>query len=205
MAKFNLKKGDRFNLKKSAPLLKLMTVGLGWSPNEEPGGPDFDLDAVAFAVGVDGKIVTDSHFVFYGSEMKSNRRPISSDKAILGADDDQSGGASDGGDDEQMSVNIALLHPDVTSIYFCVTINTWPNSRDRRTAGQHFGLIADSYMRIVNEESGEEILRYNLAETFKNEDAVVFGSLNKCDEGWEFVAVGEGYTGGLQTLVDTYT
>jgi tellurium resistance protein TerD len=132
-------------------------------------------------------------------------RPISSDGAIIGPLDDTTGGSSDDGDDEDLLVDIAKLHPSVEAIYFCATINTWPNARDRRTIGQHFGMVDDSYMRIVNVESGEEIVRYNLAETFKNEDAVVFGSLNKCDEGWEFVAFGAGYTGGLQALVDTYT
>ena len=65
---FNLAKGSRFNLAKEAPALKVAGIGLGWDPNEEENGPDFDLDVSAFLLASNGKVPADEYVVFYGSE-----------------------------------------------------------------------------------------------------------------------------------------
>jgi tellurium resistance protein TerD len=104
----NLNKGGRFNLAKEAPRLKVAGIGLGWDPNEEPDGPDFDLDVSAFLLDSTGKIPADEYVVFYGSELTMDspdgKRPYSGDTSVQGAVDAIDGTESDGEDDEDMRI-----------------------------------------------------------------------------------------------------
>lgn len=217
MGSFNLKKGERFDLSKAAPGLTRVRIGLGWSPNEEPGGPDFDLDVSAFAINKAFKIPSDSYFVFYGQVKLGNGiedetekglfRPISEDRAILGAIDDPDGRRSDGDDDEDMVISLNKVNPEVDQIIICVSICKYPNdnNKDKRTLEQHFGMVNDCYIRIVNEAAGEEIARYKLTEKFDKEDAVEFGRLYRVGTSWEFEAMGRAHQGSLGELVNIYT
>lgn len=217
MSSFNLKKGERFSLSKSAPGLNTVRIGLGWTPNQEPGGPDFDLDVSAFAIGKSFKIPSDSYFVFYGQVRMGNAvedakekglsRPITEDRAILGAIDDPDGRRSDGDDDEDMLITLSKVNAQVEQIIICVTICKYPNDnkQDKRTLAQHFGMVEDCYIRIVNDATGEEIAKYELNERFSNEDAVEFGRLYRVGPTWEFEAMGRGHTGSLEVFMSTYT
>ena len=51
----NLVKGDNFSLSNS---LSHVSVGLGWDPNRNPGNP-YDLDASAFMLGHNGRLIAD--------------------------------------------------------------------------------------------------------------------------------------------------
>lgn len=217
MGSFNLKKGERFQLSKAAPGLNTVRIGLGWTPNEEPGGPDFDLDVSAFAIGKSFKVLSDSYFVFYGQVKMGNGiedakekglfRPISEDRAILGAIDDPDGRRSDGDDDEDMIITLSKVNAQVEQIIVCVTICKYPNDnkQDKRTLKQNFGMVADCYIRIVNDATGEEMAKYELNEKFGSEDALEFGRLYRAGPGWEFEAMGRGHNGSLDQLVGTYT
>lgn len=217
MASFNLKKGERFSLTKAAPGLNIVRIGMGWDPNEEPGGPDFDLDVSAFAIDSRFKIPSDSYFVFYGQVGMGNKiedgvekglfRPITKDNAILGAIDDPDGRRSEGDDDEDMLIDLTKVDQQVEQIIICATICKFPNDRkqDKRTASLNFGQVNDCYVRIVNEANDEEILRFNLNDKFTYEDAIEFGRLYRLDNTWEFEAMGRSHTGSLQTLVEMYT
>lgn len=217
MASFNLKKGERFSLTKAAPGLSVVRIGMGWDPNEEPNGPDFDLDVSAFAINSSFKIPSDSYFVFYGQVNMNNKvedktekgffRPITQDKAIIGAIDDPDGRRSDGEDDEDMMIDLTKVSSDVEQIIICATICKYPNDRkqDRRTASLNFGQVEDCYIRIVNEATNEEMVRFDMKDKFTNEDAIEFGRLYRLGEAWEFEAMGRSHTGSLQTLVDMYT
>ena len=100
----NINKGSRFNLAKEAPALKVAGIGLGWDPNEEENGPDFDLDVSAFLITENGKIPADEYVVFFNSELKMDSpqgvRPYSGDGSVLGAVDSIDGTESDGEDVE---------------------------------------------------------------------------------------------------------
>lgn len=217
MGSFNLKKGERFSLSKAAPGLSLVKIGMGWDPNDQPGGPDFDLDVSAFAINDKFKIPSDSYFVFYGQVRMGNCkedaaekglfRPITEDGAILGAIDDPDGRRSDGDDDEDMFIDLNRVDPSVEQIILCCTICKYPNDnkRDKRTLDLNFGQVEDCYIRIVDENAGEEITRYDLKEHYTNQDAVEFGRLFRLGDAWEFEAMGRAHTGSLQTLVDMYT
>jgi len=195
----NLSKGGRFNLQKENPGLEIIGVGLGWDPNDQPAGPAFDLDASAFMLGSNYKIPADGYFVFYGNQ-------LSSDGAVQSSGDDQTGGSSDG-DDETLFVDLTKVNQGIEQILFTVTICKYPNDaqKDRRTLNLNFGQVDNCYIRIYDQKSGVELSRYNLNESFTNEDAVEFGRLYRNGNSWEFEAMGRGTTGSLNTYVETYT
>ena len=205
MARFVLNKGDRFTLKKSEGLTNL-TVSLGWK-----GGAD--LDACAFLLGEDGTILNDADFVFYNSNNREEEfsrdkfgnkkiwrqqtRPMSADGSVMGSIDDLGDDDDDNGDaSEEMTVDLNKVNGKITEIVFCVTIYEEATT---------FGAVNSPSISIINDEDGEELCRYNLKEKFKSETAVVAGRLLCDEEGeWSFEAVGKGYTGGMQSLIDIY-
>lgn len=181
----NLEKGQRVELG-----LRKAVIGLGWDPNENTGF-DFDLDASGFMLAEGGKIPSDDFFVFYNN-------PKSPDGAVESSGDDLTGGNSDGGDDESLTVEFAKLDPRITEIVVVVTIH------DYETRKQNFGQVRNSYIRICDGETEEEILKYELDEDFSVETACEFGRLYKKDGGWRFEALGVGAKGGLEIYLSKY-
>ena len=102
------------------------------------------------------------------------------------------------GDDEQIKVDLSKVPDSVTKIAFTVTIY---EAEQRR---QNFGQVNNAFIRIYNEETGEEMLRYDLGEDFSIETAVVFGELYKNGSEWKFNAIGNGFQGGLAALCANY-
>lgn len=180
----NLQKGQRLDI----GLLKV-GVGLGWDPNEGTGS-EFDLDASAFMLGANRKIPSESYFVFYNN-------PVSPDNAVESSGDDTTGGSSDG-DDETLTIDLSKVDTQIQEMVFTVTIH------DYETRKQNFGQVRNSFIRIYNAQTGEEIAKYELEEDFSVETAVEFGRLYRKDGVWKFEAMGIGYRGGLQTFVDKY-
>ena len=185
----NLQKGQKVSLSKSAPGLTKVVVGLGWDVNQFDTGGDFDLDAAAFLLGDSGKVASSSDFVFYG-----NLKHSSGGAEHLG---DNLTGAGDG-DDEQIKIDLTKLPPSVTHVAFTATIY------DAEARQQNFGMVNNAFIRICNEVTGEELLRYDLGEDFSIETAVVFGELYRNNGEWKFNAIGSGYQGGLAALCANY-
>jgi tellurium resistance protein TerD len=180
----NLTKGQRIDVG-----LQKVGVGLGWDPSQTTGN-DFDLDASAFLLGSNGKLPADEYFVFYNNK-------LSPDGAVVGADDDQTGGSSDG-DDETIMVDLTKVSPAIQEIVFTVTIHDYEARR------QNFGQVRNSFIRIYDAINNTELAKYELDEDFSIESAVEFGRLYRRDGSWRFEAIGRGYQGGLQTLVNKY-
>lgn len=181
----NLLKGQKVELG-----LDKVCVGLGWDPN--PGsGYDFDLDASAFMIGDDKKLPADEFFVFYNNQE-------SPDKAVASSGDDQTGGNSDGGDDETLTVDLSKLDPRIREIIFTASIYM----ADERK--QNFGQVRNAYIRVYDATTNEELMKYDLEEDFSIETAIEFGRIYKKNNVWKFDAMGVGYKGGLQQLVDKY-
>ncbi len=204
----NLNKGSKFNLAKDAPKLKIAGIGLGWNPNETPGGPNFDLDVSAFLLTANGKVPADEYVVFYGTELKTeDGRPYSGDGSVVGSVDAIDGTESDGADDEDMRIYFDKVWSDITDIVIAVTITKYPNDtlKDRRTSALNFGMVNDCYIRVWDDETQNELFRYNLNETFTNEDAVEFGRFTRTGDSWEFNASGIGYLGSLQKVIELFT
>ena len=181
----NLTKGERIGVG-----LNKVGIGLGWDPNTSTGY-DFDLDASAFMLGANKKLPLDEFFVFYNNQQ-------SPDGAVASSGDDLTGGNSDGGDDETITVDLAKVDPRIQEIIITVTIH------DAAARRQNFGQVHNSYIRIYNAETNEEIAKYDLDEDFSVETAVEFGRLYRRGGEWKFEAMGNGYKGGLQFFVDKY-
>lgn len=208
----NLDKGGRFNLGKQAPRLKIAGVGLGWDPNEEPGGPNFDLDVSAFLLTQDGKIPAgpsgESYVVFYGSDLKTaDGRPYSGDGSVLGSVDATDGTESDGEDDEDISIYFEKVWEGINQIVITVSITKYPNDKlkDRRTLNLNFGMVQNCYIRVWDDETQVEIFRYNLKESFSTEDALEFGRFVRSGDSWEFFASGVGYGGSFGKFIEMFT
>lgn len=181
----NLQKGQRINIG-----LSKMIVGLGWDPNETTGF-DFDLDASAFMIDKNRKIIKEEYFVFYGN-LKSP------DGALEHTGDDPDGKSSDGDDDEAIIIDLDKVNDKVEEILFVVTID----AADQRK--QNFGQVRNSYIRIIDQASNEEIAKYELDEDFSIETAVDFGRLYKRNGAWKFEASGIGYKEDLAFFLSKY-
>ncbi len=185
----NLTKGQKVDLTKGAPGLTKLLIGLGWDINKYDGGSAFDLDTAAFLLGANGKTNSDADFVFYG-----NLKHPSGGVEHLG--DNLTGEGE--GDDEQIKVNLAAIPADIEKVAFTATIY------DAETRGQNFGQVSNAFIRVVNEDTGEELLRYDLCEDFSIETAVVVAEIYRHNGEWKFNAVGGGFQGGLKALCQNF-
>lgn len=185
----SLQKGQKVSLTKGNPGLKKVVVGLGWDVNQFDTGGDFDLDAAAFLLTDSGKVSRQEDFIFFG-----NLKHPSGSVEHMG---DNLTGAGEG-DDEQIKIDLSKVPDNITKIAFTVTIY---EPEQRR---QNFGQINNAFIRIYNEDTGEEMLRYDLGEDFSIETAAVFGEVYKNGSEWKFNAIGSGYQGGLKALCAQY-
>ena len=184
----SLQKGGNVNLSKEAPGLSQLTIGLGWDVRTTDGAA-FDIDSSAFLLKADGKVRSDSDFIFYNN-LKS------ADGSIVHSGDNRTGEGS--GDDETVSVDLAKVPAEVDRIAVCVTIH------DAESRRQNFGQVQKAFVRCVNAATGAEVARYDLSEDSSTETAMVFGELYRNGSDWKFRAVGQGYTGGLGPLAQSY-
>ena len=186
----DLKKGSKINLKKESPSGgKVFVVGLGWDPNESASAHPFDLDASAFLVGDNGKILADEYFVFYNN-------PQSPDGSVTYGGDNRSGVGE--GDDETLTIDTSKINPAVQQIVFCCSIN------EADELGQNFSMVNNAYIRIYEQNTGTEIGTYFLADAASDATAFIMGTLDNSSDGWEFKAYSYGYPGGLEALLGIY-
>jgi tellurium resistance protein TerD len=181
----NLQKGQKIDIG-----LSKMSVGLGWNPNEGTGLA-FDLDASAFMINEQRLIPAEEYFVFYGNT-------DSPDTALHHTGDDPTGGNSADGDDESLMVDLSKVDDSIQEILFVVTIHEGAQRK------QNFGQVRNSYIRIVDDATNEEIAKYELGEDFSIETAVEFGRLYRRDGKWKFEASGIGYKEDLAFFVSKY-
>ena len=185
----NLQKGQKVDLTKGNPSLKKIMVGLGWDVNIYDSGADFDLDAAAFMVGENGKCPTEKEFVFYGNLTHAS-------ESVKHMGDNLTGEGE--GDDKQIEVDLTKVPANVSKIVFTVTIY------DADVRRQNFGQVSNAFIRIVDESTDQELIRYDLGEDFSIETAVVVGELYRHGGGWKFNAIGSGFQGGLAALCGHY-
>ena len=186
----NLQKGQRVNLDDS---MKLALVGLGWDVNQFESGGSYDLDASAFLLGANGKLLEDTDFVFYNNLSARNG-------AVVHKGDNRDGAGE--GDDEVIVIDFTKIPDEIQKIAICVTIYDESN---RLT----FGQVSNAFVRVakLNSEfdlTGEDQLRFDLGEEFSIETALLVCEIYRYNGTWKFNAVGAGYAGGLQALVDKY-
>jgi len=224
-----LKKGNRADINASR-----FKIGLGWDPSVRDD-EEFDLDVSAFILDQTGKVIFDGtsrgekFIVFYNSDdriipsdldkgifrlepydpvkypdkekdYREKTRPVSPNFEVIGSIDDKDGRTSDGDDDEDMFIDLSKLHPEAKEIIIVVSIY---EASERHN--QNFGQVKNSYIRVVDHNTNQEILKYELDEDFSSEDAVEFGRIYKRNETWRFEALGNGSNGGLEFYINKYS
>ncbi len=187
----SLAKGQRVSLEKVSPGLKNIFIGLGWDLKATDTGSDFDLDGSAFLLGSNGKLVSENHFIFY-----NNLQSPDPDKSVRVLGDNRTGAGQ--GDDEVIEVDLTKVPADVEKIAIAVTIH------DAEKRKQNFGQVGNAFVRIVNVENQEEVIRYDLTEDYSIETSLVMAELYRKDGEWRMNALGFGYKSGLQALFDQY-
>ncbi|MUL35043.1 TerD family protein [Gloeocapsopsis dulcis] len=187
-----LTKGQRVSLEKVAPGLTEVFIGLGWDVKAMDTGYDFDLDASAFILGNNEKIISDNHFIFY-----NNLTSPDPAKSVQHTGDNLTGAGD--GDDEVIKINLQKVPAEVQKIAITVTIH------EARERGQNFGQVQNAFVRIVNAQTNQEVIRYDLVEDYSVETALIMAELYRKDGEWRLNAVGSGYQGGLKALLDRYS
>ena len=185
----SLSKGSKISLAKvaadagiSGGLTKIM-VGLGWDVNRYDGGADFDLDAAAFMLAGTGKVRSSDDFIFYNQKVGPGVEHMGDNRTGEGE-----------GDDEVINVDLNAIPADIERVSFTVTID------QAEQRNQNFGMVENSYIRVVDAASGTELIRYDLGEDFSVETAVVVADLYRHNGEWKFNAIGSGFSGGLAAL-----
>lgn len=185
----SLSKGQKVDLTKTNPGLSKIKVGLGWDTNRYDGSSEFDLDAAAFLLDANGKILSDQDFIYYNNLQNTNGSVVSSGDNRTGEGE---------GDDESVLVDLNNVPANVDSIALTVTIH------DADLRNQNFGMVENAYIRILNEVTEEELIRYDLGEDFSIETAIVVAKLYRHNGDWKFNAVGAGFQGGLAALCQNF-
>ena len=180
----SLQKGGNLSLSKEDPGLTKILIGLGWDPRTTDGA-EFDLDASAFMLDASGKVRGEHDFIFY-NQLRSP------DGSVEHTGDNRDGEGD--GDDESLKIDLTKVSADIQKVVIAVTIH---DAEQRR---QNFGQVANSFIRIQNDVSGKEIVRYDLGEDCSTETAVVFGEIYRHNSEWKFRAVGQGFAGGLKSM-----
>ena len=184
----SLQKGGNLSLSKTDPTLTKLLIGLGWDPRSTDG-TEFDLDASAFLLGSNGKVIGDAGFIFY-NQLKST------DGSIEHTGDNRTGAGD--GDDEVLKVDLSRVPAGVDKVVFVVTIH------DAEPRKQNFGQVGGAFIRVVNETTSAEVVRYDLAEDASTETAMIFAELYRNAAEWKFRAIGSGYAGGLAAVANSY-
>lgn len=193
----NLGKGRKINLSKEFAGVSKYHIGLGWDVNRYDGG-DYDLDAMAFMITANGKVINDNYMVFYGSQTKDEQgRSCDPEKSLIHTGDNRTG--SGDGDDEVLILDTALVNPQIEKIVIAVNIfNENPSNVIT------FGQVENAFIRICNEATGEELVRTDLSEDYDAETALVFAEFYRHNGDWKYTPVCQGYKDGLVALCNSY-
>jgi tellurium resistance protein TerD len=183
-----LAKGQKVSLSKMSSNLDLIEVGLGWDTATNSAIP-YDLDAEAFMLGENGKVIGDDWFIFYN-------QPMSPDGSCKHSGDNKDG--SGVGDDEVIQLQLSRVNPQVAKIAFVISIN------EAQARGHNFGGVQNAYVRVVDKGTGKELIKFNLTDYFKEVTSMTVGELYLKGGEWRFNAVGQGLNTDLAGLCGFY-
>ncbi|MEK3979042.1 TerD family protein [Psychrobacillus sp. FSL K6-2836] len=188
----NLVKGQKIDLTKGRSSLSSVMVGLGWDPVEKKksgglfggllgggsgGGAAVDCDASVLLLDEKGKLVSKQHVIYFGNKTSQDGSVVHSGDNLTGDGD---------GDDEVINVNLSAISPSVHRLVFVVNIY---QAKQRK---QDFGLIQNAFIRLVDNGTKEELVHYNLSESYAGKTSLIPGELYRNGSDWKFSAVGEG-------------
>lgn len=181
----NLDKSNFLNLEKVEPGLTHVDMAAGWDTSV--AGPAYDLDIANFLVWTDGKIHSANDVIFYNNKTAPG-------VTLLG---DNRTGQGDG-DDETIQINLNEVPANIQKIVCTVTIDKAVEK------GQTFGMVNNSYVRLINRDTGRELCKFELKDNFSTETAIVFAELVRNDNGWTFHTIGQGKQADLNGLASLF-
>ena len=186
----NLQKGQRVDLTKSNPGLSKIMVGLGWDPVQGGGGgglfgglfgggggANIDCDASVIMLGANDKIQNNKDVIYFGN-LKSNDGSVQHSGDNLTGDGD--------GDDEQVMIDLSRVPANIQKLVFVVNIYDCVKRK------QHFGMIKNAFIRVVNPGNNQELLHYNLTDNYSGQTCLVTGEIYRHGNEWKFAAIGSG-------------
>lgn len=168
--------------------LKKLVVILGWDDAIINGKP-VDCDVSVFMLDVNGKLPQDEFFVFYNNK-------TSIDASVEHSGDKING--SSGFDDEIITVDLSIIDRRINFLYFVTTIH---ESEER---GHHFGHLTNASIKIQNAKDRNVLCQYNLTESFSGHDSLIIASISRNGSNWDVEGLGQGFSGGLGTLLELY-
>ncbi|WP_170007085.1 TerD family protein [Bacillus fonticola] len=199
----SLQKGQRVDLTKGNTGLSRVLVGLGWDPVETRGGGLFgslfgggggqnvDCDASVLMLDENDKVRTTNQVIYFGN-LKSECGSIVHTGDNLTGDGD--------GDDEQLYVELNKVPSNIQKLVFVVNIY------DVVKRKQHFGMIKNAFIRVVNPANNDTLLRYNLSEDYSGKLSLIVGEMYRQGSEWKFAATGNGTEDtGIRELVKRYS
>lgn len=199
----NLQKGQRVDLTKSNPGLSRILVGLGWDPVQSHSGgffgalfgggsaPNIDCDASVIMLGENDRLQNNNDVVYFGN-LRSNNGSVQHSGDNLTGDGD--------GDDEQITVDLSRVPANIQKLVFVVNIYDCVKRR------QHFGMIRNAFIRVVNPSNNQELLHYNLSEDYSGHTCIVAGEIYRHGTEWKFAAIGNGTNAAsLSEVVRSYS
>ncbi|UHA74801.1 TerD family protein [Paenibacillus sp. 481] len=177
-------KGQKADVTKGNTNVNQVVVGMGWRT-----GGSVELDFSTFLLRADGKVERDEDLIFYSNPTgAAGSVTVKSQNEAYGGITDQA----------QVSIKLRQVPHEIERIAFSLTVY---DGEQRR---QNFGMVEHTYIRIMDEATGTELLRYDIDNNFSVETAVVVGELYKYKSEWKFSAVGSGYKGGLSALCTSF-
>jgi tellurium resistance protein TerD len=205
-----VKAGESYDLTKNNSGLRKVTLGLRWGGlvEQQPEKKEkVSLLGALFGKGrnavnearttFSGSIDVDSAVILIDGDGRKLDRVFYGNRNAQGvyhAGDDRTGNDQYGKEDnEEIYVNLMDLSPAVKEIYVIANIFSGANDfADSRLRG--------SYVRLLNSDSREEMVRYELGD-FKGMKGVVLGKLFKNNNEWKFKALGKGVkSGSIDTI-----
>lgn len=200
----NLQKGQRVDLTKGNPGLTKILVGLGWDPVQSGGGgglfgglfggggaPNVDCDASVIMLGANDKLQNNKDVIYFGN-LRSNDGSIQHSGDNLTGDGD--------GDDEQVMIDLSRVPSNIQKLVFVVNIYDCVKRK------QHFGMIRNAFIRVVNPTNNQELIHYNLTDNYSGLTCLVTGELYRHGNDWKFAAIGSGTNAAsLSEVVRSYS
>jgi len=188
----SLKKGQEISIDKVAPTLAGAFIGLGWDVKTVDTGSDFDLDSSVFLLGSNNKLISDDHLIFY-----NNTTSPDPEQAVKHMGDNRTGIGE--GDDEVITINLKKLPPEVQKVVVSVSIH---EAEERK---QNFGQVKNAFVRLVDIQSKDVVVRYDLEEDFSIETSLIMAEIYRKDSEWFLNAVGQAFKGGLAGLLEKFS
>lgn len=176
--KRTVRKGQKFPLQLNGSAA--VQACFGWHVSDAR----CDVDVSAFLLGEDGRVLGDDWFVFYG-------QPASPDRSVRWR-------LSDGQDREIIEIDLDKIDAGVARVVFVLTIN------EALTQKLNFGMLRDTYVRILQRYDGAELVSFQMEEYYDNVISMMIGELYRHQGAWKFYAVGNGMARDLAGICQFY-